>query len=669
MKLTEIQLKNFLSIKGRSGFPLDPNVTVLLGANDHGKSNFLRALRCLNSDVPITREDENWDSPGAEVLFIFSLRDSEQDELHKIYVNREAVKNAHLAEMLKKTEEIRQLEEQRVALSTPGVTVTETISGSVKSSVLAQPATQAVALPKVSQDKSTVSLTGSPAALDSVDEQLSFLKNILASPEKVRLSRTGVGGALCLNGIQLAELPEDIGLTCKRMIPRVELFDASSSELHDSVDADQIKLDTYEFLQGIFFYAGLDPLNSETLFTQDDETDKALETASKKLDAELRRIWGQGTDLNLHFQLKHRGASIELQADDPAVANRKTRMSKRSAGVTQFFRLSMALHARTKKNPANSYIFVFDEPGVFLHPKGQKDLIQVFEELAQGTQIIYATHSLFMLNQNYPERHRLVSKDEGGTKVDNKPYRANWKYAVDALGVRLTANILFSPTILLVEGDSDPIYIYELFRTLNQSSQLNADANTLGILSYRDVPNLRFLTQIFRAENEEVPIAIVYDGDSQGKDFAKAIVQIAKRVKAANISLDTGLAIEDYCLYPDQFLAAAVLSIKTALESVQKNISEAWLSEIKPSFEAARQAQEKNQKDTPNIGRWFKDFSFGVVGEEVSKVSLARNYASICRETPSLPRPDAKRLPSSLKLCKDIVSSLSIGGLRAKREV
>ncbi len=90
----------------------------------------------------------------------------------------------------------------------------------------------------------------------------------------------------------------------------------------------------------------------------------------------------------------------------------------------------MVLHARRKKNPANSYIYVFDEPGVFLHQKGQKDLLSVFEQLAQATQIVYATHSLFMLNQNFPERHRLITKSKDTTLVDSKPYRANWRGSI-----------------------------------------------------------------------------------------------------------------------------------------------------------------------------------------------------------------------------------------------
>lgn len=159
-------------------------------------------------------------------------------------------------------------------------------------------------------------------------------------------------------------------------------------------------------------------------------------------------------------------------------------MSKRSAGVTQFFKLSMVLHARRTKHPANSYIFLFDEPGIYLHPKGQKHLMQVFEELSSASQIVYATHSLFLLNQNHPERHRLIVRDSAGTIIDQKPYRANWRLATDALGVQLTANILFSPAVLLDEGDSDPLYLYELFRKFNRTADIDADANMLGVFSY-----------------------------------------------------------------------------------------------------------------------------------------------------------------------------------------
>lgn len=457
------------------------------------------------------------------------------------------------------------------------------------------------------------------------------------------------------------------------LIPRVEIFENFSSQLQDSVKADDIASDSYEFLQGIFYYAGLDPMNCAPLFVQDDETEKTLEIASKKLDEELRRIWAQGVDLDLHFQLKHRNGAIELLADDPAVQARKARMSKRSSGVTQFFRLAMVLHARRKKNAANSYIYVFDEPGVFLHPKGQKDLLQVFEQLSKYTQIIYATHSLFMLNQNYPERHRLITKNSAGTMVDSKPYRANWRYAVDALGVKLTANILFSPTVLLTEGDSDPIYIYELFRVLNHFKTIDADANVLGILSYTDLPNLRYLCQTFKMDSGDTPVMALFDGDSQGKEYSKAAQPLVKRLGLKTHVLDVGTAMEDYCLYPEVFIDAVEATLKDAFEAINKTVPQDLKEQVRSSWSAFSPTNSKPAKDmskeTSNAGRWFKELSKQLLEDEASKVALARNYAFLCRDKDPLPAADPKRLSQARQLCEQITTQLGLPKVAAEKDV
>jgi predicted ATPase len=67
MLLSKLKVKNFLSVNGECELPIDGRVTVLLGANDHGKSNLLRALEHLNRDRPILSEEENWDSKGAHL--------------------------------------------------------------------------------------------------------------------------------------------------------------------------------------------------------------------------------------------------------------------------------------------------------------------------------------------------------------------------------------------------------------------------------------------------------------------------------------------------------------------------------------------------------------------------------------------------------------------------
>jgi predicted ATP-dependent endonuclease of OLD family len=358
-------------------------------------------------------------------------------------------------------------------------------------------------------------------------------------------------------------------------------------------------------------------------------------------------------------------------------------MSKRSSGVTQFFTVSMILNARRSKFPANSYIYLFDEPGVYLHPQGQRDLLQVFEKLADENQIVYATHSLFLLNQNFPERHRLVFKDKDGTKIDQKPYQQNWKRATDALGIYLTSNILFSDRVLLTEGDSDPIYIYELFRQLNKIKDVDVDLNLLGIMSFYNYQNLRFLLQVFKREVTDTNVIVLVDGDVGGKGLAQQIAELCGKLKVQTIKLADGRSIEDYCLFEEQFVAAVAMTIRNACEVEEKPIPAGLDDLVKKSWETHKagkgkpEKREKGEKgdegkepkrEKVTTGRWFKDITRELMDDEASKVVLARNYVELCRQIIDI-QPKKERIKDAVSLCRSIATELKIPGVRAERLV
>ena len=69
-------------------------------------------------------------------------------------------------------------------------------------------------------------------------------------------------------------------------------------------------------------------------------------------------------------------------------------------------------------------ILLLDEPGVTLHPLAQKDLFQFFENLAQNNQILYTTHSPFMVDSNHLERVRSIYIDADGKTVASPDLRA-----------------------------------------------------------------------------------------------------------------------------------------------------------------------------------------------------------------------------------------------------
>jgi predicted ATP-dependent endonuclease of OLD family len=682
MLLRSVEITDFLSVKGSTKLLLDRAITVLLGSNDHGKSNLLKAIEHLNDDRPITADEVNWDATGIATLdFAFRLSDSE--------------KAAWSTAVKALREEIAEGEEEASDEESEDEDKAKTAEASTaEATPPANPADPAAAQApaKEAARKAAARQKAEETREREIREFLAQTADDLA-PEELLLSRRGVDSELSYKGIDVGDLPQEIHDIVSGGIPRVELTRSLTGELQDSVSSSELNTESFEFMQGLFFYAGLNPQDATPLFDQDDATERQIQDASKILDANLRRLWGQGTQL--HFSLAHRKGKIEFLADDPAVKKRKARMSKRSDGVTQFFRTSIVLNARRRKHPANSYLYLFDEPGVYLHPQGQKDLMQVFEQLGIENQIVYATHSLFMLNQNFPERHRLVIKDEEGTKIDGKPHRANWRLATDALGVYLTSSILFSSHVLFVEGDSDPLYLFEFFRQMNRLGELDADTNRLGIMSFSDIQNLKFLLQVIkRDDTNNIQAMVLFDGDDAGAGMSEKAKSLCDRLGVKRLQLDKNKSIEDFCFHEPTFIAALTKTLRDAKESdkakvptdLDAQVLKAWEERKKPTTEAksttkpADQAGQKEEgkpaetktekkpdKTGPaTAGRWFKEIAIQLIEDEASKVALARNYILACRELEDSVLKQADHLPVK-RLCQSIADSLSLPKLASEQ--
>jgi predicted ATP-dependent endonuclease of OLD family len=65
MRLRKVSIIGYRSIRERLDLDVDARVTVVLGANDHGKTNLLHAITHLNDDAPFVLDrDLNWDYEG-----------------------------------------------------------------------------------------------------------------------------------------------------------------------------------------------------------------------------------------------------------------------------------------------------------------------------------------------------------------------------------------------------------------------------------------------------------------------------------------------------------------------------------------------------------------------------------------------------------------------------
>jgi hypothetical protein len=152
-------------------------------------------------------------------------------------------------------------------------------------------------------------------------------------------------------------------------------------------------------------------------------------------------------------------------------------MSERSKGFIWFFSF---LAAFSEYANDSKLVILLDEPGLNLHAKAQNDLLRFIDDrLAPYHQVIYTTHSLFMIEPTKLERCRTV-EDVGdeGTKVSSDIWAARPDTVfplLGALGVDMTQTLVIGPDQVLVEGPSEVVYFSVLSDLARERGKTSLD--------------------------------------------------------------------------------------------------------------------------------------------------------------------------------------------------
>jgi hypothetical protein len=312
-----------------------------------------------------------------------------------------------------------------------------------------------------------------------------------------------------------------------------------------------------------------------------------------------------------------------------------TKPSRRSSGFTHFFALKTILHALQSESRRSSYLWVFDEPGLHLHPDGQRDLIQVMETLSESNQVIYATHSVFLANQNYPTRHRLLLRGEQGTVLDSKPFLSRWRTALDALGLSLAGTVLFAPHVLVVEGDSDAIYVTAILRKLIALGEISVDLNRFAAIASGDAATaatlIRFLTDGNPAGTPP-HLAVLVDGDDGGKRRLKLIGELTDDREIETRQLTQGTTIEDHLPGGPELYFEAVLGYFEQMVG----LSGAKRKALQESFAERFKAGELPK----GLVEWTRKEAAALAGLDgkPSSVGIARSYIPLLEQAELEPK-------------------------------
>lgn len=269
--------------------------------------------------------------------------------------------------------------------------------------------------------------------------------------------------------------------------------------LRERLNADALRASDYAML-GLMKLARLDvdqllnPGRTQLLINK-------LEGAGNTISSQMSRYWTQNPDLQVKFDVRPAhpddpageagGMYIWTSVFDPAHSH-STLLGARSRGFVWFFSF-LAWYSELKEN-ATPLILLLDEPGLSLHARAQSDLMRFFEEtLSPNHQLIYTTHSPFMVDPDKPRRVRYVEdrsrvteggpdREAHGTKVTEDASQASEETTMPLDLIRRGTQAEVKPRIikeLYVEDISDALYLRAMSRALTDSGDTGLDEWTI----------------------------------------------------------------------------------------------------------------------------------------------------------------------------------------------
>ena len=231
--------------------------------------------------------------------------------------------------------------------------------------------------------------------------------------------------------------------------------------------------DRAETVRNLLYLAELEIEKLEELKSSPSKLIKFLNTASKNLTQRLNPSW-KGEAINVELRLNPGNILSVVISDvhkDGTITNTGL-LNRRAEGFKWTFSFIVNFAAETQRSELKEAILLLDEPARNLHPTQQTGISDLLKNLAGSNQVLYATHSPFMIF-DYTPGNLLVVELDRKTHL-SKIFYEYWK-ADDAtltpILYGLSKGLVDSITDREVGNNSRPLIIVE---TMSDTMYLNA---------------------------------------------------------------------------------------------------------------------------------------------------------------------------------------------------
>ena len=322
------------------------------------------------------------------------------------------------------------------------------------------------------------------------------------------------------------------------------------------------EFDRAETVKNLLYLAELEIGELKNASSSPSKLIKLLSTSNKKLTARLNPSW-KGEPIHVELRLNPGNIMSVIISDvhkDGTITNTGL-LNRRAEGFKWTFSFIVNFAAETQKAELKEAILLLDEPARNLHPTQQLGISDLLKNLTGSNQVLYATHSPFMIFDYTPGNLLVVELDR--KKHLSRIFYDYWN-ADDAtltpilygLSKGLVGSIIDreigsnSRPLIIVETMSDTLYLNAFDKFLQDP---NISMNPLNIVPAYNKNSVLPLSIFYR--NHGYNTFILLDNDLESKQIAEQLkdnkfldLQIIFFEKVGELlqSIEEYMMIEDY---------------------------------------------------------------------------------------------------------------------------
>jgi len=325
------------------------------------------------------------------------------------------------------------------------------------------------------------------------------------------------------------------------------------------------EFDKAETVRNLFYLAELDIKELDKVKESPSKCIKILNAASNRLTKRLNPAWkGDPIHVDLRYNPGNIMSVVISDVHKDGTITNTGLLNRRAEGFKWTFSFIVNFAAETQRAELKEAILLLDEPARNLHPTQQMGISDLLKNLAGSNQVLYATHSPFMIFDYTPGNLLVVELDKRKhlSRIFYDYWNADDKTLTPILYGLCRGQVesivdreigTNSRPIIIVETMSDSMYLNAFDKFLQDP---NISMNPLNVIAAYNKNSVLPLAIFYR--NHGYRTFVLLDNSEESKQISAQLVSnefssiqtiFFERDGKKLESIEDYIALEDY-LYP-----------------------------------------------------------------------------------------------------------------------